>query len=526
MESSASAVANPAGPEPTVPARRSGIVRCLYTNNPFYVISAALVFYGLRVSFNHAAPALHNGTLIALLAGYTLLLAGTAYLLIRLGRVWDDARSLFLLVVMMFLALSVTFDDSLVRDAASGRWLDIGGLALAVGISEWLLRGLGIRLRVWYLLPYYLTLALFFFYPVAVSTLIGDPHSESLQWALFGFSPAAGLVALSLLPAVRRGRDYVNNNGTPWPWPLFPWSLYFVLGFSACLRSYYLCVSLHFASGTDAIFGLYFLVPLLGAVAVLLLEAGIVSRSQALAKCGLAITPLLVLLASMGEHRCRIYTGFLSMFQEELHGTPLFLTLLATVGFYALATVRRVRSAHGLLFVSLLALSFYRPDSVRLGDTVPPAWVPVVMAGVLQLATGVWRRQSFRTLAGAALARSADQFRFPRHMVQRLLWLRADKCVLTGRARGRRGRLGPFWPPGTRRLCLRDVVARGGVCLRSGSPEHLAAKHDPVRLSDRAHAGAAGILAPDARTDFSGYRPGLGRFVAGHGRLAGLLDRP
>ena len=191
MESSQPVVPNTSRPDPPTPVPGRGLVRCLYTNNPFYAISAALVFYGLRTSFNMAAPALHNGTLMSALAGYTLLLAGTAYLLIRLGRVWDDARSLFLLVVLMFLALSVTFDDTLAIRPGGGRLLDAAGLVLSIMISEWLLPGLGIRLSACFRVPYYLTLTLFFLYPAAISPLVGDPTSEPLQWALFGFSPAA-----------------------------------------------------------------------------------------------------------------------------------------------------------------------------------------------------------------------------------------------------------------------------------------------------------------------------------------------
>ena len=49
------------------------------------------------------------------LLGYTLLLATTACVLMRLGEVWDDVRTIMLLVVAMFLAISVTFDETLAR---------------------------------------------------------------------------------------------------------------------------------------------------------------------------------------------------------------------------------------------------------------------------------------------------------------------------------------------------------------------------------------------------------------------------
>ena len=169
------------------------------------------------------------------------------------------------------------------------------------------------------------------------------------------------------------------------------------------MRAYYLCVSLHFAAGSDTIFGPYFLVPLLGAVAVLLLEAGLTSRSQLLQNLGLAMAPLLVMLSGMGGESNQVYTRFLSLFEAELHSTPLFLTLMAVVGFYGLAAGRSVRGAPALLFLSLIGLSFYRPESVRLADVDSPAWLPVVLAGLLQLAHGIRRRQSVRALAAVAL---------------------------------------------------------------------------------------------------------------------------
>src|SRR4051794_20317586 len=95
------------------PRQGRGLVRRLYTANPFYILSADLVFVGLRMSFDTHGKVFQTWALMSLLAAYTLLLATTALLLIRHGKVWDDARSLLLLVVMMFLGMSVTFDDTL-----------------------------------------------------------------------------------------------------------------------------------------------------------------------------------------------------------------------------------------------------------------------------------------------------------------------------------------------------------------------------------------------------------------------------
>ena len=54
------------------------LIRWLYTNNPFYVISAALVFVGLWTSFDASGSASAAKALGSSLAIYTLLLAITA----------------------------------------------------------------------------------------------------------------------------------------------------------------------------------------------------------------------------------------------------------------------------------------------------------------------------------------------------------------------------------------------------------------------------------------------------------------
>src|SRR5206468_824540 len=150
----------------------------------------------------------------------TVLLAVTACLLVRFGNVWDDVRTVLLLVVLMFLATSVTFDEVLVLSPGKGFVCYLGGLLFAVAVSEGVLRGIRLALPAWFRVPYYLILALFFLYPLALSPLVEAPHNEALMWGLFGFSPVAGLVFLTLLPAIRRGREYVRSNGSPWRWPL------------------------------------------------------------------------------------------------------------------------------------------------------------------------------------------------------------------------------------------------------------------------------------------------------------------
>src|SRR5262249_8748105 len=153
-------------------------------------------------------------------------------------------------------------------------------LLFAVLVSEGLLRGIRLALPAYFRLSYYLILALFFLYPLALRPLVPFPRSEELLWGLFGFSTVAGLVFLTLLPAIRKGPDYVRDNGSPWRWPLYPWTLFGLLALAVPARAFLLCWSMHLLTGAnsdDLVFGPYFVVPFGFAVAILLLEIGIVS---------------------------------------------------------------------------------------------------------------------------------------------------------------------------------------------------------------------------------------------------------
>jgi hypothetical protein len=387
-------------------------LRRLYTSNPFYVISADLVFIGLRMSFDTSGQAFETGALMLALAGYTLLLATTAVLLIRHGNVWDDVRTILLLVVAMFLAISVTFDETLARSPRLGAACFGGGLAFAVLVSEGVLRGIRLRLPLLYRVPYYLILALFFLYPLALSPFLNEPDGRALQWLLFGFSTLAGLAFLTLIPAIRRGAGYVSKNGSPWPYPLYPWSLFGLLAAAVCGRASYLCTSLHFVGMSHqvgraaTIFGPYFLIPFLLALAVLLIEAASVSRNRVMQGVALALLPGIVILSTIGHRTDPVYRGFLRLFEEGLGGTPLYLSVIAVAALYGHAALRRLPGSVGGLTASLLVLAFVGPTSLDPGSKGPDGLVaarafPLLAASALQLGLAIRHRSSWRSLSGA-----------------------------------------------------------------------------------------------------------------------------
>jgi hypothetical protein len=341
------------------------------------------------------------------LAGYTLLLAAAALLLVRFAGVWNDVRTVLLLVVLLFLATSVTFDELIVLDPERGKRFNIGGLIFAMLLTEGLLRGIGLRLPLLFRLPYHLTLALFFLYPVLLTPLFRERHSEALMWALWGFSPAAGLIFLTLLPAIWRGAGYVQHNGSPWPWPFYPWSVFVFLAVAVCGRAFLLCWSLDMPYGVgleELVFGPHFLVPFGFALTLLLLELGIVSRHRPTQWVALAAPLGLIVLAGVGHRTEGVYAEFLGHFTTRLGGTPLFLSLLAATGFYLLAWLRGVSLALEGLTVCVGLLSIIGPTALTLSDVTPVRTGPLLGAIAIQVLLALWQRDGWRLIAGGLAA--------------------------------------------------------------------------------------------------------------------------
>jgi hypothetical protein len=391
------------------PSNGRGLLRWVSTNNPFYVLSAGLFLAGLWISFGAQAEEVQTWALMSGLASYVLLLAGTAYLLVRFGNVWDDVRTVLLLVVLMFLATSVTFDEVLVLDPGRGFLCYLLGLLFALGVSEGLLRGIRLALPLGFRVPYYLILSLFFLYPLALRPLLAEPHSEALMWGLFGFCPLAGLLFLTLLPAIRRGPDYVHDNGSPWRWPLYPWVLFGLLAVAVPARAFLLCWSMQLLESADLqrlLFGPFFVAPFGVSAAILILEIGIVSKSRAAQWTALALPLVVVGLIVLCHRDDPIYLRFLALFAARV-GDPLAVTLLASVLFSAYSAERRVPGSIETLTLALVMLAVVGPNTLEAREPVAPRAEWLAAAALLQGSVGIGRRRSWRCLAGAALLTAA-----------------------------------------------------------------------------------------------------------------------
>lgn len=402
------------------------LVRLLYTHNPFYLISACLFVYGLKLLFRagNSAVLFQRGTveymsptgLMGSLVAVTLLMAVTAVLIVRLGKVWEDARSLVLIVLLMLLAISVSLDEllSMASEQEKGL-LEIGsmvlsGAAIAVGMFELLIRGLQVRLSWLWRGPLYMLLTLFFGWPLLLLPEVMPFNTTQVQSLIAVFPTAAALISLLLLPGIRQGSTSVRDNGTPWPWPWLPWTPFVFLAVAICFRSYSLTISFDAPDGNvsfwDTIFGLYLLVPLALAVIVLLIEIGIIEKRPQICSMVLTCSPALMLMAwpwGVPWSRLPSYYRFASEFSNS-YGSPVFMTLLALLCISAWAWRRGVARGESMTWGFLILATvigqntLIHPYAPLLTEQIQV--IPVVVLASLKLASAFYRNRTGDLLTG------------------------------------------------------------------------------------------------------------------------------
>ena len=419
---------------------RSSIVRWLWTSNPFYCISALLMLYAVRASYGELEIGEINcWVMMGVLAAYTSVLAAVGVVIVRWGRVWDDARSIFLLLLLMFLAVSVSADDLFVKiESPGGAATLLGcGLAFSVIVFQCVLRGAGIRLGLAFQLPFLLFLALFYLTPWWCSPELHPRNATSLDWTVLLFPQVAAGLCLTLLPAVRRGPGYVANSGTPWLWPWFPWAAFGFIGGAVILRSY--ALSLTFSQSgpiwtsaesrtgivLDTIWKPYFVVPFLMAVLLLVLESGLVTGNRRLVRRVMLAAPLLLPLAwPWGTSLASI--EFVEMVTETV-GSPIWLSVLMLMVFHGWALVRKVPRASVGLLGSTMLLSLIGPQTASIPTLVLQP-IPLFLVGTALLVDGLLRRSSAISLGATSVITLGLWLVLPESM---LASFRATTCYHT-----------------------------------------------------------------------------------------------
>lgn len=388
-------------------ARHRPIRRLLYSQNPFYLLSVAFVLHGTGIWYRANAQNHSPWILMGIISAYILMMSVTGFAIVKWGRVWDDARSILLILLALFLELGMTSDDVLIGDRSTGRVMIVVSWLLSAGVSEFILLGLRIRLKLLYRIPYHLLLALIILYPLAIVT--GEyPHNTSQNsLTIFLFSLLLAMSMLGLLPAVRRGSNYVKNNGTPWHWPLFPWSLFVFLFTMAVFRSYSLCLSFDPVLDVpwpqalelqNSFGGAYLALPLL-AGSVLCLEGHVATGNVAVRRVGLTLPFLAIILASPAGDSGPLYVDLVNQVTSQL-ASPVWLTAIVSSVILASATVRGIRSGEVAFSSCVVLLAFLNPASTGLHTIDSPPALPLIIAGAVQVWCGCRRQASIKVFAG------------------------------------------------------------------------------------------------------------------------------
>lgn len=386
--------------------------RHIYTSNPFYLISAGTVLLGFQQTVEAESALLVGWPLMGMIASYMLLLALTGYVVVRLGRVWDDARSILLTLVLVGLALAVSIDQVTVNFPMRGAIHIAAGLLFTSAVMELLLIGLKIRLAFWYRTPLYLILVLLFAYPIWLGYCNSHvpPWSGSMREGLLLFPAVAGLTLLSLWPAARLAGRSDPPSGTPWNWPWYPWSLFIALGVALSLRSAALCWGFDDTQGGFFSWKPYLLIPILLSGLVLVLEAAVTRQNIYVQRIALCAPILLLLLALPGERLNP--SAMLLLDALRWHGvSPIQLTLYLLLCYYGYFWIRGLQLAELGFIASGLLSSVVNTETVGLGGfTSPQSW-PLDVLSILMLTIGILRGTGWRVVIGAILAMQSVSMR-------------------------------------------------------------------------------------------------------------------
>jgi hypothetical protein len=388
------------GAEPSAPAIPSPALswwQVLYNHNPFYVISALLTLYGLHVSFADGLDPTQGWLLMRLLAGYTLLLAAAAILIVRYGKVWEDARTLVLLVALLMIAMSASFDRVCLDDSRLGARFLLAGFLFSLALCELTIRGLQVRLPWSYRGPSYAAMAILFAYPPYLGHLSLDDQERKMAWLVLGLPTLLAAVTLLLVPAMRRRGVDLRRNGTPWPWPWYPMSWFVILAVGGVLRAFSLGISFEKEKGFSSGLQFYAFIPLLLAATLLWVE-GSRPRNPWRSALGVGLPIFMLLFALPGYHTSAAQTYYRMLLQSTI-GSPLQIASWLTATYFAYLWLRRVAGAEGGLLATLAVLSWAGPDTVSLDTLAPLQPIPAAAMGLLLLGRGVWLNSSFRVAA-------------------------------------------------------------------------------------------------------------------------------
>ncbi len=304
----------------------------LYTQNPFYLIGTLVILFGLQQCLGQEPQFASSGMLSTILAGYTLILVAVAILIVRWGNLWDDVRTILLVVVLLFYMLSTSLDVQVLEQPETGSYLLGAGLLFTIAVSELLFRQLRLQLPMPYRMAFYFSLAVLFLYPIALAWISFYRWYQLRTWALGCFSIVAAWPLLALIPAARSRAGVPMPCRASWQPPYYPWSLFIFLTIGMGLRAWWLTISFDPTKGAGSCFQPYFLIPFVLVWAIILVEGGITQRSRSGLAAGLMLPWIALVLGYWGSGNSTADTAFLFDLRRSF-GTPPQLAVWSVLAF-------------------------------------------------------------------------------------------------------------------------------------------------------------------------------------------------
>lgn len=382
------------------PSELNRLTCILYNHNPFYLVSCLLVIYGFQdLALTEGQVVEKTLTMTGGIGVYALLMAVVCVAVVRLAKVWEDARSLLLVVLISLVAARTGFDELCIADQTNA--IAIAGVVSAIIFAciesvLWLCR---LRLSFWYRLSLYSHFAILVASPLILGRAVAERNDALANYGSLLFSIAISTTLLMLIPAVRRGNRSIEQEKSsktdpserpPWSWPLYPLSAFVVLWVLSGIRAHAIWVSFGFY-GTAGKFEPFLLMPLLAATIVVMAETGIGLRSRRLMKAATLLPPFLLL--------CGVTRGgatWLPMHYDLTHhcGSALTVCCAATFLIYAWLTARHVpHASFGLPGTLLLTASVApMPTGGWLADA--EAWMLVALSAMMLLAMALRRKEN------------------------------------------------------------------------------------------------------------------------------------
>ncbi|MFV0445032.1 MAG: hypothetical protein ACK5Q5_15770 [Planctomycetaceae bacterium] len=387
----------------------------LTTQNPFYLISAFCFIHSLNYAVGGGPGQLQIVPRCVLILLYLTVVVSTVLLLVRRWNQWADARSLLLVVLLLFIELDLGVDVLLVQSPVLGIATAIGILGLIAAVSELLLRRLPLHLPASYRIPYYLLWGQIVLYPGVCATVSLMATEHVTRWVIAAFLPLGSLLLLTLLPAVHRGPQALFPARHPYPWPLYPWSIFSFLGLILIFRQHALGVSFDpvanvriadDAAGAN-LFGWWMLSPLCLAVGILLHAGSWRTRWQP----GLTAAALIpfagIGLALVGTGRDELARRFLEEVTDQL-GSPVWWSVVICIGFQLVSRLRGYVEAEGWLLAALSLGLLIGPHTISPQTLSAPSAEWLAICGLVAAVFG-WRHNSagWQILAGLSGAAAA-----------------------------------------------------------------------------------------------------------------------